>query len=296
MDNRKNEFVQLVNRAVGDSKFSHMRNAIEKELLIYNILFCLEQHGLLDNIIFHGGTLLRLGHGGERLIENLEFVAGEEFSPSDFSPIKLVIEEFFFDRFGLNAEVIEPIIASGDLESRGITVIRRRVDVTINPERRELPKQRIKIEFANVPAHTKEIISVRTHYDFLPDGYDDVLIISVALKEVMADKLISLPATTREIQYRDIWDLYWLVRRRTEVDTNLVKQKITDYHLSDYTDSLNRTIERFPDIVNSSEFHVELQKLLPSDVFDRTLRKEKFCNHLLSSVQELFEQIRNSIN
>ncbi len=245
MNNRKNEFVQLVNRAVSDSKFSHMRNAIEKELLIYNILFCLEQHDLLDKIVFQGGTLLRLGHSGERLIEELELVAGEEFSPSDFSPIKLVIEEFFFDRFGLNAEVIEPIIASGDLESRGITVIRWRVDVTINPERRELPKQRIKIEVANVPAHTKEIISVRTHYEFLPDGYDDALIASETLKEVMADKLISLPATTREIQYRD---------------------------------------------------HIEMQKLLPSDVFDRTLRKEKFCNHLLSSVQELFEQIRNSMN
>ena len=36
MNNRQNEFEQLVNRAVSDSKFSQMRNAIEKELLIYN--------------------------------------------------------------------------------------------------------------------------------------------------------------------------------------------------------------------------------------------------------------------
>ena len=76
MNNRQNEFEQLVNRAVSDSKFSHMRNAIEKELLIYNILFCLEQQGPLDNIVFQGGTLLHLGHGGERLSEELDFVAG----------------------------------------------------------------------------------------------------------------------------------------------------------------------------------------------------------------------------
>lgn len=85
MNNRQNDFVRLVNHAVSDSRFSHMRSAIEKELLIYNILFCLDQHGRLDNILFRGGTLLRMGHGGERLSEGLDFVAGADFNPSDFS-------------------------------------------------------------------------------------------------------------------------------------------------------------------------------------------------------------------
>ena len=296
MNNRQNEFVQLVNRAVSDSKLSHMRNAIEKELLIYNILFCLEQHGLLDNIVFQGGTLLRLGHGGERLSEDLDFVAGANFTPSDLSPIKIRIENFFFQRYGLAVDVKEPKRASRDVESRGITVNRWRVNATLNPERRDLPKQRVKIEVANVPAHTKEIVSIRAHYDFLPDGYDDVLIVSETLNEVMADKLISLPANKRYIRYRDIWDLYWLVKRRAEVDAKLVEQKIIDYQLLEYEDSLNNLIERLPDLVNSSEFHIEMQKLLPSDVFDRTLRKDKFCEHLLLSVQKLFEQIRYSLH
>ena len=114
----------------------------------------------------------------------------------------------------------------------------------------------------------------------------------------MADKFISLPATayTRYIRYRDIWDLYWLVQRRAEVDMSLVKRKIIDYQLLEYADSLDRMIEQFPDIVSSPEFHMEMNKLLPSDVFDRTLRKDKFCKHLLSTVQQLFEQIRNSLN
>ncbi len=295
MNNRQNEFVQLVNRAVSDSKLSHMRNAIEKELLNYNILFCLEQHGLLDNIVFQGGTLLRLGHGGERLSENLDFVAGANFAPSDLSPIKIRIENFLFERYGLAVDVKEPQKASRNVESRGMSVNRWQVNAAINPERRDLPKQRVKFEVANVPAHTKEIVSIRAHYDFLPDGYDDVLIVSETLNEVMADKLISLPASKRYIRYRDIWDLYWLVKRRAKVDTKLVEQKIIDCHLLEYVDSLNNLIERLPDIVNSSEFHIEMQKLLPSDVFDRTLRKDKFCEHLLLSVQNLFEQIRYSL-
>ena len=171
----------MVYRAVSDSKFSHMRNAVEKELLIYDILFCLDQHGLLDNLVIQGGTLLRLRYGAECLSEDLKFVAGTDFCPTDFSSIKLKIENFFLTRYGLAVEATEPENPSGSINNHGITVNRWRVNATINLERKDLPKQRIKIEVANVPAHTKEIVSIRTHYDFLPDGYDDVLIFSETL-------------------------------------------------------------------------------------------------------------------
>ena len=296
MNNRQNAFAHLVNRAVSDSKFSHMRNAIEKELLIYNILFCLDQHGLLENIIFKGGALLRLGHGGERLNEDLEFVAGADFAPTDFSPVKLGMEKFFFERYGLAVEAEESKIGAENVEGRDFPVYRWRVNATIYPERKELPKQSINIEVADVPVYTKEIVSIRIHYDVLPDGYDDVLIVSETLNEVMADKLVLLPANSRYTRYREIWDLYWLIKRRAEVNTKLVKQKIIDYHLLEYVNSLNKLLERLPDIVNGPEFHTEMQKLLPRDVFDRTFRKDKFCEHLLSSVQNLFEQVRYSLN
>ena len=273
-----------------------MRSAIEKELLIYNILFCLEQYGRLDDIVFQGGTLLRLGHGGERLSEDLDFVEGADFNPSDFSTIKLGIENFFIERYGLIVEVKKPKTESRNSENPGITVNRWRINANLNPERKDLPKQRVKIEIANVPAHTKEIVSLRSHYDVLPDGYDGILIVSETLDEVMADKLISLPANTRYIRYRDIWDLYWLIQRRAEVNTKLVEQKVIDYQLSEFAVSLSKLLKRLPDIVKGSEFHLEMQKLLPTDVLDRTLRKDKFCQHLLSSVQELFEQIRHSFN
>ncbi len=295
MNNRQNGFGRLVNRTVGDSIFSHMRSAIEKELLIYNILFCLEQHGRLDDIVFQGGTLLRLGHGGERLSEDLDFVAGADFNPSDFSSVKPGIESFFIERYGLIVEVKKKI-ETRNIENPGITVNQWRINANLNPEQKDLPKLHVKIEIANVPAHTREIVSLRSHYDVLPDGYDGILIVSETLDEVMADKLISLPASTRYIRYRDIWDLYWLIQRRAEVNTKLVEQKVIDYQLSEYAELLNNLLKRLPDVVKGTEFHLEMQKLLPTDVFDRTLRKDKFCQHLLSSVRELFEQIRHSFN
>lgn len=105
----------------------------------------------------------------------------------------------------------------------------------------------------------------------------------------MADKLISLPANTWYIRYRDIWDLYWLVQRGAEVDMSLVERKIIDYQLIEYEDSLNKMIEQLPDIVSSPEFHMEMNKLLPSDVFDRTLPKDKFCKHC-------YRQFNNCLN
>ncbi|MEM8194358.1 nucleotidyl transferase AbiEii/AbiGii toxin family protein, partial [Morganella morganii] len=36
------------------------------------------------------------------------------------------------------------------------------------------------------------------------------------LTEIMADKLVSFPATTRYIRYRDMWDLVWLHQQGAE--------------------------------------------------------------------------------
>lgn len=38
---------------------------------------------------------------------------------------------------------------------------------------------------------------------------------------VMADRLVSFPATTRRIRYRDMWDLVWLRHQGVSADTTL---------------------------------------------------------------------------
>jgi len=43
------------------------------------------------------------------------------------------------------------------------------------PGQRHLPRQRIKIEVANVPAYSRIPRALQTNYDFLPDGYGDTL-------------------------------------------------------------------------------------------------------------------------
>ena len=296
MNNRPNEFEQLVNRAMIHSNLAHMRDAVEKELLIYDILFCLDQSDLLNSIVFQGGTLLRLGHGGNRLSEDLDFVAGVNFSTSDLKDIKPCIEKFIARKYGLTANVNEPSeTAVRDATHQKLKVNRWRISIATNPDRKDLPHQRLKLEIANVPAYTREVVALKKHYDFLPDGYSDTLIVAETLNEVMADKLISLPATAQYVRFRDIWDLCWLVRHGAIVDCELIAAKVSDYQVNDYGSLLNKTIEQLANHINGKPFIEEMRSLLPTDEFNRTLRRPKFIEYMTSTLCGLFEEVRHSL-
>ena len=296
MNTRPNEFEQLVNRAMIHSNLAHMRDAVEKELLIYDILFCLDQSDLLNSIVFQGGTLLRLGHGGSRLSEDLDFIAGVNFSASDLKEIKPCIEKFIAKKYGLTANVNEPSeTAVRDATHQELKVNRWRISIATNPDRKDLPHQRLKLEIANVPAYTREVVALKKHYDFLPDGYSDTLIVAETLNEVMADKLISLPATTQYVRFRDIWDLCWLVRHGATVDCELVAAKISDYQVDDYETLLNKTIKQLANHINGKPFIEEMRSLLPTDEFIRTLGRPKFIEYMTSTLCGLFEEVRQSL-
>jgi len=74
----EDDFAQLVNKVMQDNNVTHMRPVIEKELLHYDILFCLEEQGLLDILVFQGGTSLCLCRGGSRFSEALDFAGRKD--------------------------------------------------------------------------------------------------------------------------------------------------------------------------------------------------------------------------
>lgn len=65
------DFNALVAKAMQQAEVAAMRPVIEKELLHYDILYCLDQAGLLNELVFQGGTSLRLCHGGNRCMFRL---------------------------------------------------------------------------------------------------------------------------------------------------------------------------------------------------------------------------------
>ena len=288
-------FAKLVNHAMQSATVSHMRAVIEKELLHYDILFALEKGGLLDQLVFQGGTSLRLCYGGNRFSEVLDFAGGEKFTSADLADMKACIEKYIGKRYGLEVTVKEPKELREDPQYAELSIEKWQVAVVTSPERKDLPKQKIKLEIANVPAYTKVPLPLLVNYDFLPDGYSDTLILTETLDEVMADKIISLPATTRYVRHRDIWDLAWLQQQGAQLNIDLVRNKIADYKLDAYEAMLSGLIERLPALVSSGEFTGEMKRFLPTDVFERTLAKEKFQIYLRNTLLTLFRSVESQL-
>lgn len=163
------------------------------------------------------------------------------------------------------------------------------------PENKSMPKQRIKLEVANIPAYTKQPLALQANYPFLPSGYGDLLVMTETLDEIMADKLISLAATKKYVRNRDIWDLPWLLQQGEKLNIDLVKLKIAAYKLHDYQHMLEDLIEHLPVLVRDESFISKMRRFLPSDVFDRTLGKEKFQVYLANTLIKLFSDVQRAL-
>lgn len=213
----------------------HMRPVIEKELLHYDILFALDTAGLLDNLTFQGGTSLRLCYGAPRFSEDLDFAGGIDFESKNLVTIKSCLEDYIGKRYGLEITVKEPKELLKEETNRNINVDIWQLRLVTHPGQKDIPKQMIKIEVANIPAYTREAKQLIHNYDFLPDGYKDTIVLVESLNEILADKLIAFVNCQPRIRYRDLWDFHWLKQQGAKVDMDLVKKKIKDYCIPQIT-------------------------------------------------------------
>ncbi len=275
--------------------YMHMRPVITKELLHYDILFCLEDNGLLDPLTFQGGTSLRLCYGGFRFSEDLNFVGGYDFPTSHLVNIKKCLEKYIGKRYGLEIEVKEPKEMAQTPKYKDIKVDKWQVKITTDPGKRDLPKQKIKLEVANVPAYSRTPQVLKQNYDFLPDGYSDTIIMTESLDEIMADKLITLVSCQRYIRHRDIWDLRWLKQQGATVNSNYIRAKIDDYKEKDYPQKLNLFVHQLDSIIRGKGFMNEMSRFIPMDVQRRTLQKAKFLELLINENKILLNQVRRIV-
>jgi hypothetical protein len=286
------DFNALVERAMQTGNRSHMRPVIEKELLHYDILFALDTEGLLDLLTFQGGTSLRLCYGAQRFSEDLDFVGGRDFARAQLLGMKSCIEGYVGKRYGLEVSVKEPKDLAQEPTTRHVAVHKWQIRMVTAPARPDLPKQMIKIKVANVPAYTRVPQTLRQNYNFLPDGYGDLIILTESLDEIMADKLVSLVDCTAYVRHRDIWDLHWLQQQGATLDGKLVRRKLEDYGATDYAINAERFIGHLPDIIDGREFRSQLSRFTPMDVQERTLLKDKFLTLLKA---ETAGALRNAV-
>jgi predicted nucleotidyltransferase component of viral defense system len=272
-----------------------MRPVIEKELLHYDILFALDKEGLLDKLTFQGGTLLRLCYGAQRFSENLVFAGGKEFNQSDLINLKKCVEKYIGERYGFEVSVKEPKELATETINQNIKVEKWQVSVTTSPGVRNMPKQKIKIEVINVPAYTRTLKTLRKNYDFLPDGYSDIFIPCETLEELYADKIVSLVNTEKYVRHRDIWDLRWIKQQEITLNMELVKNKISDYNITDFNKKLNTMLKKLHSIIHSDDFRMQMSRFTPLDAQERTLKNEKFYGFLTTELTALLNQVKMSL-
>lgn len=289
------DFDTLVTEAIQQNGLAGLRPVVEKELLHYDILFCLSEAGLLKSLTFQGGTSLRLCYNSNRFSEDLDFAGGTEFCSADLAEMKDCIEHYLGNRYGLEVTVKEPKELRNEPAYSEVNVDKWQISVTTALERRNIPRQRIKIEIANITAYTRTVRQLVRNYSVLPDGYSDILINVETLDEVMADKLVAFPASTKHIRYRDMWDLVWLKQQGAVLRSDLVSKKLLDYRLVDFNEKLLVRIDSLPNIIGSGDFHQEMKRFIPATVYETSLGKEGFSLFLRDTLTELLMQLKREL-
>ncbi len=295
MKDKRQDLKNNVDLAMEIAGQKHMRPVIEKELLHYDLLFALDKEKLLDKLTFQGGTSLRLCYGAVRFSEDLDFVGGKSFTTASLMEMKSCLEQYIGSRYDLDVVVKEPKDLSMEPEYRDIRVDKWQIAVVTAPGRRHVPTQKIKIEVANIPAYSQVPRALVENYSFLPDGYSDILVIVESLDEIMADKLVAFVNCQAYIRYRDIWDLRWLKQQGARPDLNLIKAKLLDYKVIDYSLKLEKMRLKLPEIIHGKDFQEQMSRFIPLDVQERTLGKKKFYTFLINEIDSLFRELRGQL-
>jgi hypothetical protein len=294
------DFEKLVDLAMSNPALAAMRPVVEKELLHYEIFQALDREGLLKDVVFQGGTSLRLCRGSDRYSEDLDFAGGIDFTADKMHRIKDCIEDGIGQRFGLRVSVRSKPAKN---DTGLVKVDKWLVSIETTPENAAMPSQKIKLEIANVPAHTRELLPLLANYDSVR-AMPTVLVNAESLDEIMADKLLAFPASLRDrqgrwagtasgkIRHRDLWDLAWLSTKGARPDPALVAAKVSDYGVDGYDALLAQAIDWIPSIVKSPEFMAQMSRFIDAATVSRTLRREGYLDYLSSSVSTLFSTIR----
>jgi len=296
IETRKDDFSKLVERAMRVPGRTNLRPVIAKELLHYDLLFALDDSGLLDNLTFQGGTSLRLCYGAARFSEDLDFVGGKNFKSSDLLEMKACVEKYVGERYELDVTVKPPKEVAKEAKYKDIKTDHWIIRIETSPGRKDLPKQQINIQIANIPAYTRVPLALQHNYDFLPDGYSDTIVMTESLEEIMADKLIAFVDTTKYIRYRDIWDLRWLKQKGAKINPEYILAKIDDYNITDFSTNLKDKTALLSDMIKGEEFSNQMTRFLPIDVLERTLFKEKFKENLVIEITSLLSEVETIIS
>lgn len=269
----------------------HLMPVISKELLHLEILETLDRLKLFRNLVFQGGTCLRLCHHAYRYSEDLDFCTSSSIDDDWLSGVRDELQRSLDKIYEVEVSVYAPkkrVYEQGDTE---VIVKKWRINIDTDLGRRDIPRQRIKVEIAEVPSYSREIKRVTSRYPQLPKSYGDVLVPCESLAEICADKLVAFSMSTH-LRHRDIWDLHWL-SSQPELDRSLVKgmvkNKLNDYHVDvEFDKMVAARLGDLPEILSGERFAIQMQRFLEADSYKRTVERVEFHQIIEQDVRGMY--------
>jgi len=188
-------------------------NQTFQEFVQKAILTSLSHEGVFNEIVFQGGTSLRLFYGNPRFSEDLDFVLRTNEKRFNLTPNIPKIKSFvnnsfpFLDDVNINVQKKDKHIQRFILKTKS-----------------EVPEQRlhIHIELANVPSYSNQV-NILNYPPLNPAvRVEDI-------SEILADKITAL-GNRDYLKGRDIWDIYFLIfEKQIDISWNLINRKAKDY-------------------------------------------------------------------
>ena len=224
-----NLFEQTINVILANHHaYSTIRSVVEKEILHYDFLRILSKAGLLQKLTFMGGACLRSCYGFPRLSEDLDFSGGFDFKKNDLRGIGELIKKGIWQKYNFAVETFEPVKKEGYTPAWKIKIVT--TQERNGTEHSNLPPQRINIDICLLPSYERCPVMLKNHFG-IDTGTSGLIIMAESMREILADKIISLAMRPNGVKNRDLWDIHQLKNRNIEISADLIKQKLSDRHI-----------------------------------------------------------------
>ena len=269
---------------------------VQKELLHIEILGGMHEAGLLRNLVFKGGTCLRLCYGSHRFSEDLDFSGGTAFTPILLRDVEDVLRRRIGRTYGLDVDVRHHEKKPGQTVNRWVARV-----VTYRPERSRstarLGVQRIKIEIDDQPRPERPRSVEVTHpYREVVGAYTALTLNTASMDDILSDKLVAFPhsvTSRRNPRYRDVWDMHWLAPRVR--DRRALFRRAADtarrqgWSEDAFADVRAHTLARLAEIVDSDGFTTTMRRFLESSHHQTTVGDPNYRAHIVDTVRDLLE-------
>ena len=256
-----------------------------KEQLHFLVLEYLFRQGAFSDLVFQGGTALRIVYKGVRYSEDLDFVLRRRNS-SFFAGFSRALEGLpsYVDKF-------IPFGQSIRLKVQKKTPTFQRLALTMRVDALNLT-ERVQIEIAHVPSYENETVIVQS--EDLP--LTPAIRVETA-REILSDKFCAF-GSREYVKGRDIWDIHFLLHTLKVIFDREVKKtihrKISDYGLKEkeFFKGFIRNLSIL-EKEGISILKTEMDRFLPSSY--RNLFSEKYpelCQGVLGALAQFSSEVK----